>query len=207
MNKIVIALPKGRLAEQTLEILEKCNIKTDFDKDSRKLIFTDTAGTYNFIFVKPSDVPTYVERGVADIGVCGLDTIMEESRNVYELLDLGLGKCRICVCGYPDSLVKGKGGQLTVATKFVNIAKKYFDGKVQNVDMIKLNGSVELAPIMKLSDCIVDLVESGRTLKENNLEVLEVICDISARLIVNKVSLKTKSAVINPLVKKISGVL
>ena len=207
MSKIVIALPKGRLAEQTLEILAKCRITTDYNKDSRKLMFFDTSDTYSFIFVKPSDVPTYVEYGAADIGVCGLDTIMEENKNVYEMLDLGLGKCRICVCGYPGSLTKNKGGRLTVATKFVNIAKKYFDGKAQNVDIIKLNGSVELAPIIKLSDCIVDLVESGRTLKENNLEVLETICDISARLIVNKVSLKTKSAVINPLVKKIAGAL
>ncbi|MGN1099066.1 MAG: ATP phosphoribosyltransferase [Christensenellales bacterium] len=200
---ITVALPKGRLSEQTLNILQECGISTNIDFESRKLEFTDLSGEYKFIFVKPSDVPTYVEYGVADLGVCGKDTLLEAGKNVYELLDLGLGKCRICVAGFPDSVPKGN---LKVATKYTNIARNYYAAKGENVEIIELHGSIELAPITGLSDVILDIVESGKTLKENNLVVLEEVCKVSARIIANKVSLKLNSALIRDLIEKIGEV-
>ncbi len=197
---ITIALAKGRLADKAIEILEKCGIESDELKNpSRKLILKDNTQIYNFILVKPSDVPTYVEYGVADIGFCGKDTLMEEERNIYELLDLGFAKCKLCIAGYKDTDYTQKD-TVRVATKYVNVAKKYFYRKQINIEIIKLNGSVELGPVIGLSDVILDIVESGKTLAENNLSVLEEVADISARLVVNKVSLKTKGDIIRPLV-------
>lgn len=208
MDKTVIfALAKGRLAEKSAELLQKCGIDcANILEPTRKLVLNDKSGKYKFIFVKPSDVPIYVEHGVADIGVVGKDTLMEEGAEVYELADLGFAKCRLAVAGYPDFDLTDKTG-LKVATKYGNIARRYFESKGQNVEIITLHGSIELGPIVGLSDVILDIVESGKTLKENGLCVLEEICDVSARLIVNKVSLKTKAQDIKPLVEKIGEAL
>lgn len=190
---ITVALAKGRLASNAVVLLEKCGLRLDALKvETRKLVLFDDSGEYRFVFVKPSDVPTYVERGVADFGVVGKDTLLEADRDIYEMLDLKFGKCRMCVCGYPDSLEKA-GGILRVGTKYEKITREYFGSRGKTVDIIKLNGSVELAPVMDLSDVIVDIVESGKTLEANGLTVLEEVCDCSARLVVNRVSLKTDS--------------
>ena len=208
MDKTVtFALAKGRLAEKSAELLQKCGIDcANILEPTRKLVLNDKSGKYKFIFVKPSDVPIYVEHGVADIGVVGKDTLMEEGAEVYELADLGFAKCRLAVAGCPDFDLTDKTG-LKVATKYGNIARRYFESKGQNVEIITLHGSIELGPIVGLSDVILDIVESGKTLKENGLCVLEEICDVSARLIVNKVSLKTKAQDIKPLVEKIGEAL
>ncbi len=191
---LTFALGKGRLAYKTLELLEQIGITCEEikDKDSRKLIFINEELKLKFFLAKGPDVPTYVEYGAADIGVVGKDTLMEENRRVYEVLDLDFGKCRMCVCG-PESakeLLKHHE-MIRVASKYPNIAKDYFyNKKHQTVDIIKLNGSVELGPIVELSDVIVDIVETGSTLRENGLEVLEEICPLSARMIVNQVSMQ-----------------
>ena len=193
---ITIALAKGRLATAAIELLEKCGLGLDALKvDTRKLVLTDDTGEYRFVFVKPSDVPTYVERGVADFGVVGKDTLLEADKDIYEMIDLKFGKCRMCVCGYPDSLTKA-GGILRVGTKYEHITREYFGVRGKTVDIIKLNGSVELAPVMGLSDVIVDIVESGKTLEANGLTVLEEVCACSARVAVNRVSLKTKPGLV-----------
>lgn len=203
MRYITFALGKGRLANKTLEMLEQLGITCEEmkDKDSRKLIFVNEELKLKFFLAKGPDVPTYVEYGAADIGVVGKDTILEEGRKVYEVLDLGFGKCRMCICG-PESakdLLKHKE-LIRVATKYPNIAKDYFyNKKHQTVDIIKLNGSIELAPIVGLSEVIVDIVETGATLRENGLEILEEICPLSARMIVNQVSMKME----NERIKKI----
>ena len=204
---VTIALSKGRLADDTVEILESIGVDCSALKvKSRKLIFEDATGTFKFIYVKPTDVPTYVEHGVADMGVCGKDTILESESNIYELLDLQLAKCKLAIAGYPNTDFLNRNN-LRVATKYVNCAKQYFSEKQQNIEIIKLNGSVELGPVIGLSDVILDIVESGKTLIENDLTVLEDIAPISARLVVNKVSLKTKRAIINPLVASIKKYL
>lgn len=201
---LTFALAKGRLANKTMELLEKVGITCEEmkDKDSRKLIFVNEERKLKFFLSKGPDVPTYVEYGAADIGVVGKDTIMEENRHVYEVLDLGYGKCRMCVCG-PESakeLLKHHE-MIRVASKYPNIAKDYFyNKKHQTVDIIKLNGSVELGPIVKLSDVIVDIVETGSTLKENGLGVLEEICPLSARMIVNQVSMQMQPERIKKLI-------
>lgn len=201
---LTFALAKGRLANKTMELLEKVGITCEEmkDKDSRKLIFINEERKLKFFLSKGPDVPTYVEYGAADIGVVGKDTIMEENRHVYEVLDLGYGKCRMCVCG-PESakeLLKHHE-MIRVASKYPNIAKDYFyNKKHQTVDIIKLNGSVELGPIVKLSDVIVDIVETGSTLKENGLGVLEEICPLSARMIVNQVSMQMQPERIKKLI-------
>ena len=196
---ITIALAKGRLATAAIELLEKCGLGLDALKvDTRKLVLTDDTGEYRFVFVKPSDVPTYVERGVADFGVVGKDTLLEADKDIYEMIDLKFGKCRMCVCGYPDSLTKA-GGILRVGTKYEHITREYFGVRGKTVDIIKLNGSVELAPVMGLSDVIVDIVESGKTLEANGLTVLEEVCACSARGAVNRVSLKTKKGLVELL--------
>ena len=204
---LTIALCKGRVANQTMELLEKLGIKCDEikDKSTRKLIFTDEKNKLKFFLAKGPDVPTYVEYGAADLGVVGSDIIDEEQRRVTELLDLGFGKCRMCVCGPKDaSELLLHREQIRVATKYPVIAKDYFHNKkYQTVDIIKLNGSVELGPIVELSDVIVDIVETGSTLKENGLEVLEEICPISSRLIVNRVSMKMQKERIEKLVEDI----
>ncbi|MBP5385707.1 MAG: ATP phosphoribosyltransferase [Lachnospiraceae bacterium] len=204
---LTFALGKGRLASKTLELLEGIGIMCEEikDKDSRKLIFVNEEQKMRFFLAKGPDVPTYVEYGAADIGVVGKDTILEEDRRNYEVLDLKLGKCRMCVCGYESAgeLLKHHE-MIRVATKYPHIAKEYFyNRKQQTVDIIKLNGSIELAPIVGLSDVIVDIVETGSTLRENGLVVLEEICDLSARMIVNQVSMRMKSERINKLIKEL----
>ena len=190
---LTFALGKGRLAEKTLEMLESIGITCEEmkDKSSRKLIFVNEALRLKFFLSKNPDVPTYVEYGAADIGVVGSDVLREENRRVYEVLDLGFGKCRMCVCGPREAAELLQHHQMIrVASKYPGIAKDYFyNKKHQTVDIIKLNGSVELGPIVKLSDVIVDIVETGSTLRENGLCVLEEICPVSARMIVNRVSM------------------
>ena len=204
---LTFALAKGRIAKKTLELLEEIGITCEEmkDKDSRKLIFVNEELKLKFFLAKGPDVPTYVEYGAADIGVVGKDTLLEEGRRVYEVLDLGFGKCRMCVCG-PESakeLLKHHE-MIRVASKYPHIAKDYFyNVKHQTVDIIKLNGSVELGPIVKLSDVIVDIVETGSTLRENGLEVLEEICPLSARMIVNQVSMQMESQRIGTLIQKL----
>lgn len=206
---LTFALAKGRLANKTMELLEEIGITCEEmkDKNSRKLIFVNEEKKLRFFLAKGPDVPTYVEYGAADIGVVGKDTIMEENRHVYEVLDLGYGKCRMCICG-PDSaeeLLKHHE-MIRVASKYPNIAKDYFyNKKHQTVDIIKLNGSVELGPIVKLSDVIVDIVETGSTLKENGLEVLEEICPLSARMIVNQVSMQMEPERIKRLITELKS--
>lgn len=201
---LTFALCKGRLASSTLELLGQLGITCEEmkDKNSRKLIFINEEHKLKFFLAKGPDVPTYVEYGAADIGVVGRDTVLEENRNVYEVLDLGFGKCRMCVCG-PESAreLLMHHERIRVASKYPNIAREYFyNKKHQTVDIIKLNGSVELGPLVDLSDVIVDIVETGSTLQENGLEVLEEICPLSARMIVNPVSMQMERARIKDLV-------
>ena len=204
MRYLTFALGKGRLAKQTLELFEKIGITCEEmkDKDSRKLIFVNEDLKLKFFLAKASDVPTYVEYGAADIGIVGEDTILEEGRNLYEVMDLGFGKCKMCVCGPESAREKLQHGELIrVASKYPSIAKDYFyNKKFQTVEIIKLNGSVELAPIVGLSEVIVDIVETGSTLKANGLTVLEEICDLSARMVVNQVSLKMEQERIRKLI-------
>ncbi|MBR3463678.1 MAG: ATP phosphoribosyltransferase [Clostridiales bacterium] len=207
---LTIALSKGRLADQTLDLMEKAGYDVTAAREkSRKLILEDQAAGLRFILAKPSDVPTYVEYGAADIGVVGKDTLLEEGRQLYEVLDLGLGRCRMCVAG-PASL-KDKLDEIPnkrVGTKYPNITRNYFEGvKKESVEIIKLNGSVELAPLTGLAEVIVDIVESGRTLYENGLDVLETVADISARLVVNRVSMKMKADEIKPMISKLREAL
>ncbi len=204
MRYLTFALGKGRLVNDTMEILNKCGIHCDeiLDKKTRKLIFTNEELKLKFFLAKGPDVPTYVEYGAADIGIVGADTILEENRRVYEVLDLGFGKCRMCVCGPHEAkeLLEHRE-MIRVASKYPNIAKDYFfNKKHQTVDIIKLNGSVELGPIVNLSDVIVDIVETGSTLRENGLEVLEEICPLSARMIVNQVSMQMETERIRKLI-------
>ena len=188
-----IALPKGRLGEKVYDMLERAGYGCPSIKENtRKLIFENEECGVRYFWVKPSDVSIYVERGAADIGIAGKDILLEYSPDVYELLDLNIGKCRMAVAGKKD-FYDDNTRTLKVATKFVNIAKKYYQDKCRDIDIIKLNGSIEIAPILSLSDVIVDIVETGTTLKENDLEVKEEIVPISARLIANKSSFKFKT--------------
>ena len=211
MGYLTIALTKGRLAYKTLDLLEKVGITCEEmkDKNSRKLIFENDKLQVRFFLAKANDVPTYVEYGAADIGICGKDTIMEEGRKLYEVIDLGFGKCHMCVCG-PESAreLLWHHELIRVATKYPAIAKDYFyTKKHQTVEIIKLNGSIELAPLVGLSEVIVDIVETGSTLRENGLTVLEEICDLSARVIVNQVSMKRENERITRLIKGLKDVL
>ncbi len=211
MRYLTFALAKGRLAEDTLKLLEQIGYNQDEmkDKNTRKLIFVNEEQKIKIFLSKASDVPTYVEYGAADIGVVGRDTILEESRKLYEVLDLGLGKCRMCVAG-PSSAKEllQHGALIRVATKYPNIAKDYFyNKKHQTVEIIKLNGSIELAPIVGLSEVIVDIVETGSTLKENGLEILEEICPLSARVIVNQVSMKMENERISKIIRDLRNVM
>ena len=211
MNDLTIALAKGRLARQTMGFLKEIGIFCEEMEDpkTRKLIFRNEEYKLNFFLSKPSDVPTYVEYGAADLGVVGRDTILEENRKLYEVLDLGIGRCRMCVCGPKEAAEKLKHHELIrVATKYPVIARDYFyNKKHQTVEIIKLNGSVELAPLVGLSDVIVDIVETGGTLRENGLEVLEPICDLSAKLVVNQVSMKMEQERIAWLVENLRRVV
>ena len=211
MRYLTFALTKGRLADKTLALLEKTGITCEEmkDKDSRKLIFVNEELKMRFFLAKGPDVPTYVEYGAADIGIVGKDTILEEGRKLYEVMDLGFGACRMCVCG-PESAkpLLASNQLIRVATKYPNIAKDYFyNKKHQTVEIIKLNGSIELAPIVGLSEVIVDIVETGSTLRENGLVVLEEVCDLSARMVVNQVSMKTENERITKIIKDFQGLL
>ena len=211
MRYLTFALTKGRLAHKTLELLEELGItcREMKDKNSRKLIFVNEELKLKFFLAKGPDVPTYVEYGAADIGVVGKDTIMEESRKVHEVLALRFGKCRMCVCGPKSAQELLKHRELIrVATKYPNIAKDYFyNKKHQTVEIIKLNGSIELAPLVGLSEVIVDIVETGSTLRENNLDVLEEVCPLSARMIVNPVSMRLENERIKDLLMKLRALL
>ena len=211
MRYLTIALTKGRLANKTLELLEQVGITCEEmkDKNTRKLIFVNEELKLKFFLAKGPDVPTYVEYVAADIGVVGRDTIMEEGRNLYEVMDLGFGKCRMCICG-PESAKEllEHHHLIRVATKYPNIAKDYFyNRKHQTVEIIKLNGSIELAPIVGLAEVICDIVETGSTLKENGLSVLEEVCPLSARMVVNQVSMKMESERISELIQKLKKVI
>ena len=201
---ISVALPKGRLGNKVFDISAKIGYDCDeMHSDSRQLVFTSEENGISYFLVKPSDVSIYVEHGAADIGIVGKDILLEYEPDVYELLDLNIGKCRMCVAGKND-FIDNPDVALRVATKFVNIAKTYYKSINRNIEIIKLNGSIELAPILDLSDVIVDIVETGTTLKENNLGVLTEILPISARLIANKASYKFKTEEINKIVTKFS---
>ncbi len=207
MRYLTFALCKGRLAHKTLALLEELGITCEEMKDSasRKLIFVNEELKLKFFLAKGPDVPTYVEYGAADIGVVGKDIIIEEGRKVHEVLDLGFGSCRMCVCGPQSAAELLKHRELIrVATKYPNIAKDYFyNRKHQTVEIIKLNGSIELAPIVGLSEVIVDIVETGSTLRENGLSVLEEVCPLSARMIVNPVSMRMENERIRKLMQEI----
>ncbi len=208
---LTFALGKGRLAKKTLKIFEEIGITCEeiFDPDTRKLIFVNEELKLRFFLSKGPDVPTYVEHGAADIGIVGKDTILEEGRNIYEVLDLGFGNCRMCICG-PESAKEllQHQEQIRVATKYPQIAKDYFyNEKHQTVEIIKLNGSIELAPIVGLSDVICDIVETGATLRENGLDVLEEVCPLSARMVVNEVSMKMENERITKLIRDLKNVL
>ncbi|MDE6907716.1 ATP phosphoribosyltransferase [Hominisplanchenecus murintestinalis] len=211
MRYLTFALGKGRLAKTALDLFEKIGITCEEmkDKDSRKLIFVNEELKLKFFLAKGPDVPTYVEYGAADIGIVGEDTIMEEQRKLYEVLDLGFGKCRMCVCGPASAkelLLHQE--QIRVATKYPRIAKDYFyNKKHQTVEIIKLNGSIELAPIVGLSEVIVDIVETGTTLRENGLEVLEEVCPLSARVVVNQVSMRMENERITKILTDLKSVL
>ena len=211
MRYITFALAKGRLAKKTLSLLEQIGITCEEMKDekTRKLIFVNEDLKLKFFLSKASDVPTYVEYGAADIGIVGRDTILEEGRKLYEVMDLGVGKCRMCVCGPESARERLEHHELIrVATKYPNIAKDYFyNQKYQTVEIIKLNGSIELAPIVGLSEVIVDIVETGSTLRENGLMVLEEVCSLSARMVVNQVSMKTENERITSIIKKFQAYL
>ena len=211
MRYLTIALTKGRLAYRTLELLEEIGITCEEmkDKSSRKLIFVNEELGARFFLAKANDVPTYVEYGAADIGICGKDTILEEGRKLYEVIDLGFGRCRMCVCGPESARELLKHHELIrVATKYPGIAKDYFyNKKHQTVEIIKLNGSIELAPLVGLSEVIVDIVETGSTLRENGLTVLEEICSLSARVIVNQVSMKRENERVTKLIRDLKTVL
>ena len=208
---LTFALCKGRLAKQTLELLEELGITCEEmkDKNSRKLIFVNEELKLKFFLSKGPDVPTYVEYGAADIGVVGKDTILEAGKKVHEVLDLGFGKCRMCVCGPADAKKYLENHELIrVATKYPRIAKDYFyNKKHQTVEIIKLNGSIELAPIVGLAEVICDIVETGSTLRENGLEVLEEVCPLSARMVVNQVSMKMEHERITKLITDLKSVL
>ena len=199
-----IALPKGRLGEKVYSMFEKAGFECpSIHENNRKLIFENEELGLRYFWVKPSDVAIYVERGAADIGIAGKDILLEYEPDVYELLDLDIGKCRMAVAakkGFRDDPQK----TLMVATKFANIARNYYTSKGRDIDIIHLNGSIEIAPILGLSDVIVDIVETGTTLKENNLEVFETIVPISARFIANKAQFKFKSEQIENIVKKLA---
>lgn len=211
MREITIALAKGRLANKAMDLFDKIGISCEEmkDKNSRKLIFENPELGMRFFLAKANDVPTYVEYGAADIGIVGKDTILEEGRKLYEVLDLRMGKCRMCVCGPEAARERLQHHELIrVATKYPHIAKDYFyNKKYQTVEIIKLNGSIELAPIVGLADVIVDIVETGSTLRENGLVVLEEVCDLSARMVVNQVSMKRENEKITQIIKGLQEIL
>lgn len=208
MKKLNLALTKGRLEEKTIEIFNKAGIDINpFKTKGRKLIIELADCNINVVFAKAADVITYVEHGVCDMGIVGKDTLMEMDRPVYEMLDLNFGKCRFCLANKKEESFYGGYNKKTIATKYPRVAREFFSKKNMDVDIIKIEGSVELAPLLKLADGIIDLVETGTTLKENGLEIIETVCDISARLIVNMVSLKMKKTEIESFIDRLKEVL
>lgn len=202
-----VALPKGRLGDQVYDLLDGIGYDCrEIYQDNRQLVFENAAAGVRYFLVKPSDVAIYVEHGAADIGIVGKDILLESAADVYELLDLHIGNCRVCVAGKSDYR-EDTDRRLRVATKFVNIAKGYYASINREIEIIKLNGSIELAPLLGLSDVIVDIVESGKTLKENNLKVLTEIVPISARFIANKAAYKFKHEEIEVMLKKLAAAL
>lgn len=205
---ISIALTKGRLEKETVKILDKANFGTEELKDKgRKLVFNDSKEDIKYFLVKAADSITYVEHGVADIGVVGKDTLLESNNNYYEVLDLGVGKCKFIVASLPEKNIFNKVGHIKIGTKYPRVAKEYFKEKAMDVEIIKIEGSVELAPILELCDGIVDIMETGTTLKENGLIVFDEICDISARVIVNKASFKLKRKEIGDFIERMKAVI
>lgn len=201
-----VALAKGRLADSCADLFIQCGIRAEILKEeTRKLVLETPDKKFRFFFVKPSDVPTYAEYGIADIGIVGKDTLLEAGADLYEMLDLKFEKCKLCLAGFPEKKEILSSPHLRVATKYVNTAKKLFFSRGEDVEIIKLNGSIELAPLTGLADVIFDIVQSGGTLRANGLVVLEEVFDISARLVANKVSLKTKAAEILPLMNDMKG--
>jgi len=220
--ELTVALAKGRLAERSIALFAGAGVNIgDAGDIGRRLVFDTPDGNIRFILVKPSDVPTYVDYGVADMGVAGKDTLLEENRALYEMLDLGFGKCRLCIAGFATQKRESKaihesslpipprgrliGAGFRVATKYPNIARRVYEARGQDIEVIPLSGSIELGPLVGLSDVILDIVESGSTLRENGLVVLEEICQVSARLVVNRVSLKTRNTRIRALIEGISA--
>ncbi|MGD9677542.1 MAG: ATP phosphoribosyltransferase [Vulcanibacillus sp.] len=201
MDYLTIALSKGRIGKDASDIFKKIGLGDSLDLDSRKLIFKDEKNKISFINVKPSDVVTYVKNGVTDLGIVGKDSILESNQDIYEILDLEFGKCKFSIAGPAGQKVYRKDEVLKVATKYPYFTEKYFEEKQQKIEIIKLNGSVELAPLVGLADVIVDLVETGNTLKANGLEVIEDMCNISARLIANKISYRFKYNRIQEMLK------
>ncbi|WP_088051125.1 ATP phosphoribosyltransferase [Virgibacillus dakarensis] len=207
MSYLTLAMAKGRTADQTIKLLETAEIHFPaFNKKSRKLIFYDETDSFKLVYVKAIDVPTYVEKGAADIGIVGKDNIAEAQADVYEMMDLRFGTCQFVLAGLPNTAVDS-GKKLTVASKYPAVTKAYFQKKGIPMETIKLNGSVELAPLIGLSDVIVDIVETGTTLRENGLKVIDTIEAISTRLIVNKASFATKSERIHLFLEKLNRVL
>ncbi|WP_188456072.1 ATP phosphoribosyltransferase [Virgibacillus oceani] len=207
MDYLTLAMAKGRTAKQTISLLEKAGVQfPDFDEKTRKLIFYDQEMLIKLVYVKAIDVPTYVEKGAADIGIVGKDNIAEAQADIYDMMDLNFGKCKFVLAGTSNEL-HNQGRKLTIATKYPAVTREYFKRRGIPVETIKLNGSVELAPLIGLSDLIVDIVETGTTLKENGLKVMETIDAISTRLIVNKASFATKSASIHSFMNKLEQAL
>lgn len=205
---ISIALTKGRLEKETVKLLDKANYGTEELKDKgRKLVFKDTKKDIKYFLVKAADSITYVEHGVADIGVVGKDTLMESNNNYYEVLDLNIGKCKFIVASLPEKNIFKKVGHIKIGTKYPTVAREYFKKKNIDVEIIKIEGSVELAPILGLCDAIVDIMETGTTLKENGLVVFDTVCPISARVIVNKASFKLKRKEIGDFIKSLQKVI
>ncbi len=205
---IAIALAKGRLAAESAELFEKCGVDASaVFSDTRKLVLESADKKYSFFLVKPSDVPTYVEYGIADLGIVGKDTLLEQEKDLYEMLDLRFEPCKLCVAGYPEKKELLTNPHLRVATKYVRTARKLYAGRGEDVEIIPLNGSIELAPVTGLADVIFDVVQTGSTLRANGLVVLEEVFDISARLVVNKVSLKTKADVILPVIDRMREIV
>ncbi len=202
---LTLALAKGRLGKSLMKEIEENGKLQSIDLDSRKLIFFDDKNKIRYMVVKPIDVITYVEKGVADLGVVGRDNLLEAQGDLYELLDLGFGKCKFSIAGVKGQKLYQKDSILKIATKYPNVAMKYFQSKQQKIDIIKLNGSVELAPLVGLADVIVDIVETGHTIKANGLEILEDMFDISAKLIANRVSYRFKQSEINKLCDLLEG--
>ena len=206
MDQLTIALAKGRLGEKGLQLFKDTDYEIIREEGSRKLIYNNANNKINYIFVKPSDVVTYVEKGVADLGIVGKDIILEDNKDIYEVLDLNFGNCRFAIAGFEDQSLVKKNEVLRIATKYPSYVESVFKDRGQRIDIIKLGGSVELAPLMGLSDVIVDIVETGSTLKDNGLVILEELDPISARLIVNKVSYRFKYDAIQKLENILGGV-